>query len=48
VEEALLVISMKNDEIGNLKASIRSTEKKHALKLTDFQFRLDQEKAKAT
>jgi hypothetical protein len=47
VEEALLVISMKNDEIGNLKATLRSTEKKQALRLTDFQFRLDQEKSKA-
>jgi hypothetical protein len=42
----LLVISLKNDEIGNLRSSIRATEKKHSLKLTDLQFRVDQERGR--
>jgi hypothetical protein len=46
LDEALLVISLKNDEISNLKSSLRATEKKNNIRITDLQFKLDQEKSR--
>lgn len=46
LDEALLVLSLKNDEISNLKSSLKTTEKKTNLKMTDMQFRIDQEKGR--
>lgn len=47
LDEALLIISIKNDEINNLKSSARALEKKNSIKLTDLQFKIDQEKSRS-
>jgi hypothetical protein len=42
IDEALILLSLKADEVNSLKTSMKTLEKKHNIKLTDLQFRLDQ------
>jgi hypothetical protein len=47
LDEALSIISIKNDEINSLKSNIKTTEKRNGTKLADLQFKIEQEKAKS-
>ena len=40
IEEARLILSLKNDEINNLKSSVKANEIRTSLKMADFQYKV--------
>ena len=48
IDEAKIIISLKNDEINNIKASITTLNKKNNIKMAELQYKVDQEKSKSS
>ena len=46
MEEAKLMISLKNDEINSLQSKMKMIEKKSNIKVSEVNYQLQQEKAK--
>lgn len=42
LDEAMLVISLKNDEVNSLKSSMKALEKKSSIRMADLQYKVDQ------
>ena len=46
IEEAKIIISLKNDEIKNVKSALKAIDIKNNLRQADFQYKIDQMKGK--